>query len=120
MEAATKEIEYYDDEELDRFAGRAADDYTDDEVEELWFFLFVYYFFLFCAFIDALFCLRLYYIFFILTCQVFLFWACRFFLLTLCQWLYMQHSVDTVSMVVCATICARLRLRNRNLVGGYC
>ena len=24
MEAATKEIEYYDDEELDRFAGRAA------------------------------------------------------------------------------------------------
>ena len=34
MEAATKEIEYYDDEELDRFAGRAADDYTDDEVEE--------------------------------------------------------------------------------------
>lgn len=34
MEAATKEIEYYDDEELDRFAGRAADDYTDEEVEE--------------------------------------------------------------------------------------
>ena len=47
MEAATKEIEYYDDEdldrfarseehtsELDRFAGREADDYTDEEVEE--------------------------------------------------------------------------------------
>ena len=34
MEAATKEIEYYDDEELDRFAGRAADNYTDEEVEE--------------------------------------------------------------------------------------
>ena len=25
---------YYDDEELDRFAGRAADDYTDEETEE--------------------------------------------------------------------------------------
>ena len=34
MEAATKEIEYYDDEDLDRFAGREADDYTDEEVEE--------------------------------------------------------------------------------------
>lgn len=34
MEAATKEIEYYDDEELDRFKGRPADEYTDDEVEE--------------------------------------------------------------------------------------
>ena len=34
MEAATKEIEYYDDEELDRYKGRAADDYTDEEVEE--------------------------------------------------------------------------------------
>lgn len=34
MEAATKEIEYYDDEELDRFKGRPADGYTDDEVEE--------------------------------------------------------------------------------------
>lgn len=28
------EIEYYDDEELDRFAGRAATDYTDAETEE--------------------------------------------------------------------------------------
>ena len=34
MEAATKEIEYYDDEELDRFKGRPADEYTDEEVEE--------------------------------------------------------------------------------------
>lgn len=34
MEAATKDIEYYEDEELDRFAGREADSYTDEEVEE--------------------------------------------------------------------------------------
>ncbi len=34
MEAATKQIEYYDDEELDRFKGRDANDYTDEEVEE--------------------------------------------------------------------------------------
>ncbi len=34
MEAATKDIEYYDDEELDRFKGRPADQYTDEEVEE--------------------------------------------------------------------------------------
>ena len=34
MEAATKDIEYYDDEELDVFKGRAADDYTDEEVEQ--------------------------------------------------------------------------------------
>lgn len=34
MEAATKEIEYYDDEELDRFKGRDAAGYTDEEVEE--------------------------------------------------------------------------------------
>ena len=33
MEAATKNIEYYDD-ELDRFKGREADDYSDEEVEE--------------------------------------------------------------------------------------
>ena len=31
---AIKEIEYYDDEDLDRFAGREADSYTDEEVEE--------------------------------------------------------------------------------------
>ena len=34
MEAATKEIEYYDDEELDAFKGRQSDDYTDEEVEQ--------------------------------------------------------------------------------------
>ena len=34
MEAATKPIEYYDDEELDRFAGRGADEYSDGEIEE--------------------------------------------------------------------------------------
>ena len=34
MEEATKEIEYFDDEELDAFRGRAADDYTDDEAEQ--------------------------------------------------------------------------------------
>ena len=34
MEAATKDIEYYDDEELDRFRGRQSDHYTDEEVEE--------------------------------------------------------------------------------------
>lgn len=33
MEAATKEIEYYDDEELDVFRGRPSDQYNDDEVE---------------------------------------------------------------------------------------
>ena len=34
MEAATKDIEYYDDEELDRFRGRQSDQYTDEEIEE--------------------------------------------------------------------------------------
>ena len=34
MEAATKPIEYFDDEELDAFAGRPSDCYTDDEVEQ--------------------------------------------------------------------------------------
>lgn len=34
MEAATKETEYYDDEELDRYRGRPSDGYTDDEAEE--------------------------------------------------------------------------------------
>ena len=33
MEAATKDIEYYDDEELDRFRGRLSEDYTDEEAE---------------------------------------------------------------------------------------
>lgn len=34
MEAATKDIEYYDDEELDKFKGRASCDYSDEEVEQ--------------------------------------------------------------------------------------
>lgn len=34
MEAATKPIEYYDDEELDCYAGRSGDAYTDDEAEQ--------------------------------------------------------------------------------------
>lgn len=34
MVAATKEIEYFDDEELDRFQGRDASDYTDEEADE--------------------------------------------------------------------------------------
>lgn|SRR5574344_207096 len=34
MEAATKEIEYYDDEELDKYRGRSSDSYQDEEVEE--------------------------------------------------------------------------------------
>ena len=34
MEAATKPVEYFDDEELDAFKGRSSDDYTNDEVEQ--------------------------------------------------------------------------------------
>lgn len=34
MEAATKEIEYYDDEELDLFRDRPSDSYTDEEIEQ--------------------------------------------------------------------------------------
>ena len=34
MEAATREIEYYDDEELDRVRGRQSNQYTDEEAEE--------------------------------------------------------------------------------------
>lgn len=33
VDAATREIEYYDDEELDRFRGRPADGYSDAEAE---------------------------------------------------------------------------------------
>lgn len=36
MEAATKEPEYFDDEELDRFIGKESDQYTDDEAEEFY------------------------------------------------------------------------------------
>ncbi|MCF0202575.1 MAG: hypothetical protein HUK08_04345 [Bacteroidaceae bacterium] len=34
MEAATKPIEYFDDEELDVYAGRQSDSYTDEEAEQ--------------------------------------------------------------------------------------
>ena len=34
LAALSRRIEYYDDEELDRFRGRAADAYNDDECEE--------------------------------------------------------------------------------------
>ncbi len=33
MEAATKSIVYYDDEELDNYKGRPSDQYTDEETE---------------------------------------------------------------------------------------
>lgn len=33
MEAATKPVEYFDDEELDAYKGRPSSDYTDEEVE---------------------------------------------------------------------------------------
>lgn len=33
MEAAVKEVEYFDDEELDRFSKRPSDSYSDDEAE---------------------------------------------------------------------------------------
>lgn len=34
LAAVSKEVEYYDDEELDRFRGRPSDSYNDEEVEE--------------------------------------------------------------------------------------
>ena len=34
LAAVSKGVEYYDDEDLDRFRGRASDDYTNEEVEE--------------------------------------------------------------------------------------
>ena len=34
MEAAIRDIEYFDDEELDAFKGRMADDYSDEEAEQ--------------------------------------------------------------------------------------
>ena len=34
LAAVSRQIEYYDDEELDRFRGRASDDYTEEEVDE--------------------------------------------------------------------------------------
>lgn len=34
LAAVSKEIVYYDDEDLDRFKGRSSEDYTDEEVDE--------------------------------------------------------------------------------------
>ncbi len=34
LASVSEKIEYYDDEELDRFAGVAAEDYTEDDIEE--------------------------------------------------------------------------------------
>lgn len=34
LEASVKDIEYYDDEELDRYRGRKSSSYSDDEAEE--------------------------------------------------------------------------------------
>lgn len=34
LEAAVRDIEYYDDEHLDAYTGRAADSYTDEEIAE--------------------------------------------------------------------------------------
>ena len=34
LAAVSKDREYYDDEELDHFAGRGAEEYTDEEIEE--------------------------------------------------------------------------------------
>ena len=39
MEAATKEIEYYDDEELDAFRGRPSSEYTAEEAEQFGYVL---------------------------------------------------------------------------------
>lgn len=40
MEAATKEIEYFEDEELDRFAGRESCDFSSDEIEDFRYVLY--------------------------------------------------------------------------------
>lgn len=40
MEAATKAIEYFDDEELDVFRGRPSDEYADEEVEKFSYVLY--------------------------------------------------------------------------------
>ena len=34
LAAVSKQIEYYDDEELDRFKGHSSDEYTEEEIEE--------------------------------------------------------------------------------------
>jgi len=40
LEASVKEIEYYDDEELDAFAGRQSDKYDDDEAGQFRYVLY--------------------------------------------------------------------------------
>ena len=40
LAAVSEEIEYYEDEELDRFRGRTSDDYTQEEVEEFRYVLY--------------------------------------------------------------------------------
>ena len=40
VEAAVKPVEYYDDEDLDRYRGRASDAYSDDEAEEFRYVLY--------------------------------------------------------------------------------
>lgn len=40
VEAAVKPVEYYEDEELDGYRGRASDSYTDSEVEEFRYVLY--------------------------------------------------------------------------------
>lgn len=40
VEAAVKPVEYYEDEELDGFQGRASDSYTDSEAEEFRYVLY--------------------------------------------------------------------------------
>ena len=40
MEAATKQIVYFEDEELDRFAGRPSCDFSSDEIEEFRYVLY--------------------------------------------------------------------------------
>lgn len=39
MEAAIKEIEYFEDEELDRFAGKESNAFSDEETEEFRYIL---------------------------------------------------------------------------------
>ena len=40
LEAAVKDVEYYDDEELDAFIGRSSDTYDDEEAEQFRYVLY--------------------------------------------------------------------------------
>lgn len=40
MEVATRDIEYYDDEQLDAYRGRPSDEYSDNEAEEFRYVLY--------------------------------------------------------------------------------